>query len=323
MPADDAVEVQGEGEDKKAFQRSHRLVLGSQLEPTVFNPRQVYAGCSLFAGCSPEFFDVLEAESDEISRVGQVFHPGDVVVAQGEPAHSAFVVFRGHVEVLDDSKRTSQLGEGDFFGEGALLGLELIRPVTVRALSMCHLFEVQGVAFAKALARFRTARILFERFHSARVVKRQVPDVVSPTRRASRASSGNLDIGPGSPSARRRRERGRSGPRTSTAEDEAFMLRLEKSLQSDMRRNVHMPPLGEAVDAFGSIEGVKAGDNGLDLDLRLLPPLCTMIPVQKKSVHKVLEARMNWRSLQRRTTDLGAGEWKSTLFKRSGTVRID
>jgi glucose-6-phosphate 1-dehydrogenase len=80
-----------------------------------------------------------------------VCEAGDVVVREGEHGDKMYVICRGRVEVLDRSgKQLGTLGEGEFFGELAML-FSQPRTATVRALTPCDLFVLGKEDFERAL----------------------------------------------------------------------------------------------------------------------------------------------------------------------------
>jgi CRP-like cAMP-binding protein len=71
----------------------------------------------------------------------------ETIIRQGERGQSLFMIARGVVAVFVDSgdagvKRIASLHAGDFFGEMALLS-DKPRNATVRAVTDCHLYELQ------------------------------------------------------------------------------------------------------------------------------------------------------------------------------------
>jgi len=66
------------------------------------------------------------------------FEPGDEVIRQGDEGETAYVITSGRVEVLQDGKKLGELGDGDSFGEIALLS-KVKRTATVRCLTACEL----------------------------------------------------------------------------------------------------------------------------------------------------------------------------------------
>ena len=81
------------------------------------------------------------------------FAPGEIVVAEGEPGQSVFVVTTGSVRtyVRDAEGRNAAvrvLGEGDFFGEVSLLEGSP-RTATVTAAGRCELLEIDRLTLGK------------------------------------------------------------------------------------------------------------------------------------------------------------------------------
>ena len=114
--------------------------------------------CSpLFAGMSDEDLGQLVGESEVIS-----IKAGDVLIEQGAPGESAFVVLDGEHEVHIKSG-TQDIpvdirGKGDVLGEMALLSREP-RTATVRALSDSTLLRIPPDAFEHLLSSSATARM--------------------------------------------------------------------------------------------------------------------------------------------------------------------
>ena len=93
------------------------------------------------------------------------FRPGDFIHRQGEAARVFSVIEEGQVEVLQkdpvtsDTKVVAVLGQGDFFGEGALLGN---RPheTSIRARSPVRLRQIGSELFAQIAGSFAPLREL-------------------------------------------------------------------------------------------------------------------------------------------------------------------
>ena len=76
---------------------------------------------------------------------------GTVVVRQGDPGDSYYLVASGELSVeVDGVRRSHTLGRGDGFGEIALLR-RIRRTATVTALSPCDLLVVESAAFLAAV----------------------------------------------------------------------------------------------------------------------------------------------------------------------------
>jgi CRP-like cAMP-binding protein len=78
-------------------------------------------------------------------ELGKIYHEGDVIVQQGETGDCMYVVQSGKVEVIQERDGQeiclAELGEGDFFGEMALLEKD-VRSATVRAIGEARVLTV-------------------------------------------------------------------------------------------------------------------------------------------------------------------------------------
>jgi CPA1 family monovalent cation:H+ antiporter len=103
----------------------------------------------LFKGLSDRALGKLAAQAQTVT-----FLPGDIVIGEGEKGSALYILMRGSVEVVrgidDAATRVALLGQGDIFGERALLHDE-IRSATVRAVSALTLLRLTR-ASVRALA---------------------------------------------------------------------------------------------------------------------------------------------------------------------------
>jgi CRP-like cAMP-binding protein len=76
---------------------------------------------------------------------------GQIVFNKGEPGDSLYIVVSGTVEVLDGERLLNKLGEGDIFGELALLDPEP-RLATVKTTEAAHLLRLDEAHFQTILA---------------------------------------------------------------------------------------------------------------------------------------------------------------------------
>ena len=101
------------------------------------------------------------------------YRPGDFIHRQGEPARVFSIIEEGQVEVLQKDSQTSDtklltvLGQGDFFGEGALLGN---RPheTSIRARSAVRLRQVGSTLFSELAGSFAPLRDLLAKAVTSR-----------------------------------------------------------------------------------------------------------------------------------------------------------
>ena len=87
--------------------------------------------------------------------LGQRFSDGEVIVTEGQPGDSMYVIQSGAVEVVKQSDSGDQtlgtLKQGQFFGEMAIFEDE-VRSATVRAVGEAHVIEVDKKSVEKRIA---------------------------------------------------------------------------------------------------------------------------------------------------------------------------
>ena len=106
----------------------------------------------------PEFYIPVPggygSEHTSVS-VGQRFSDREVIVAEGQPGDSMYVIQSGSVEVVKQSDSGDQslgtLKQGQFFGEMAIFEDE-VRSATVRAVGEAHVIEVDKKSVEKRIA---------------------------------------------------------------------------------------------------------------------------------------------------------------------------
>jgi CRP/FNR family cyclic AMP-dependent transcriptional regulator len=99
----------------------------------------------LFKGCSK-----AERKAIERNAVEKHVAKGEVVVDEGAVGQSAYVIVSGSVAVLRHGRKVAELGEGQMFGEIALLD-RLPRTASVKALSDLTLLELHQKEFDAVL----------------------------------------------------------------------------------------------------------------------------------------------------------------------------
>jgi CRP-like cAMP-binding protein len=102
---------------------------------------------------------------------------GEMVVRDGEPGDSCFVLARGEARVLKrdpllprgDLVEVSRLGDGDLFGEVAMLG-ERRRHASVQAVSDCELLEIPRAHLVQVGRRFPEVESFLQTFYRERLI---------------------------------------------------------------------------------------------------------------------------------------------------------
>jgi len=122
-------------------------------------------GAALFSGCRRALVPRI---ADGIRR--RRYAPGDVLVTEGDPGHSVFLIARGSVRILVRGGHgqpfdVRRLDAGDSFGEVAVLS-GWPRTATVVAATPCDILEVDREALETLLDLRPKARRLLE--HQAR-----------------------------------------------------------------------------------------------------------------------------------------------------------
>jgi hypothetical protein len=101
------------------------------------------------------------------------FDPGDIIVGDGEPGDSLFVISSGKVKAFVKGaggryRAAAELGEGDFFGEIAIL-YGRPRTATVTAADHCELLELEKATVEALTGSHPGVREVLQSFCNARV----------------------------------------------------------------------------------------------------------------------------------------------------------
>lgn len=101
-------------------------------------------------------FDVCQfTPGGTAGRSALAYRAGQPIFAQGDPADSVFYLLEGRVKITVTSEQGKEavialLGEGDFFGEGCLLGC-IQRPVTAQAMAPTSAVRVEKAEMSRLL----------------------------------------------------------------------------------------------------------------------------------------------------------------------------
>ena len=136
--------------------------MGSQSEMLMDLPRSLHIEVALHLHRNVlRKVPIFERASEVFLRelvlhlVPQVFIPGETIVRRGEIGHRIYFINKGTVEVLahDEGSVVATLGDGDFFGEWALLSSQP-RANTVVAVDYCNLYALDRDKFDQVLDGF-------------------------------------------------------------------------------------------------------------------------------------------------------------------------
>ncbi len=121
-----------------------------QGDVSLFLKRDVIQKVPFFHGATDELIREIA-----LAMRPQVYMPGDLVFRAGEKGGEMFFIGRGRIEVLGKDGITVQatLGDGQFFGEGALV-LGQPRSASVRAAGFCDLYALDKKSFDGIISRY-------------------------------------------------------------------------------------------------------------------------------------------------------------------------
>jgi CRP-like cAMP-binding protein len=143
------------------------FIAASQPEPAAQEERRAFVSTPLFEGFSQE---ELVAVIHGLKLL--TFAPGDILVAEGAPGDSLFILASGSVKAFVRNPRghyvkVNDLGEGAFFGEiAALTGKP--RTATITAASPCEVLELDRASLDAITATHPRVREILKRFHEQR-----------------------------------------------------------------------------------------------------------------------------------------------------------
>ena len=140
----------------------------------IFSPAAAPAPPSDVKVETPLFRDFSAQELAEVIRGMKLrtFEPGEILVGEGEPGQSLFVLTRGRVRafVRDAEGRqveVRQLEEGEFFGEAAILTGHR-RSATLTAAADCETLELDRATLDDIARRHPRVWNVLTEFHKAR-----------------------------------------------------------------------------------------------------------------------------------------------------------
>jgi len=150
------------------------VVAPKDQAPEVLAPASVGPGYVSGLKASPLFADFGEEELVELIREFRLlsFEAGEVVVSEGEPGQSLFILTAGTVKVsvrnaAGRNVSLAELGAGAFFGEMAAVSGKP-RTATVTAREPCELLELDKPALDALCERHARIREILEEFYVAR-----------------------------------------------------------------------------------------------------------------------------------------------------------
>jgi CRP-like cAMP-binding protein len=126
------------------------------LAPTMDQKTAIVAGLPIFARLEPRSQEAVATQAKVISVPAET-----VLLREGEPAESFYVIVRGTVHVERDGRFVRSMSTGGFLGEVALIeGSE--RTATATCTTDCELLEFGSFEFGRVMAAFPDVRARVE-----------------------------------------------------------------------------------------------------------------------------------------------------------------
>lgn len=160
-----------------------------EQEPTVYDDNQDLARAfaqphpPLDLASAPARFALLaslpEPAVEQISA-GVIRHrigSGEIVLREGDPGDSCYLVGHGEVRVLKrdplaprgDLMEVSRLAEGELFGEVAMMS-DRRRHATVQAVTDSEVLEIPGAVLRQVASRFPEVDVFLQKFYRDRII---------------------------------------------------------------------------------------------------------------------------------------------------------
>lgn len=122
----------------------------------------------------PFFAPLQETESEELAEDAtmHVFSAGEMIIREGDPGRSVYVILDGRVRVFtrdydDNELELATLGVGQFFGEMSFISDEP-RSSSVAALELSVVVELSYDSMAKVIEQNQTVKQVLEKYHKFR-----------------------------------------------------------------------------------------------------------------------------------------------------------
>ena len=165
-PAEPAAALAGtpaDGDDLEGLD----YIAAAEPEPAPAEQRPAFVSTPLFEGFSQE---ELVAVIHGLKLL--TFAPGDILVAEGGPGDSLFILASGSVKAFvrnpkGNYVKVNELGEGAFFGEIAVLTGKP-RTATITAAAPCEVLELDRSSLDAITATHPRVREILKKFHEQR-----------------------------------------------------------------------------------------------------------------------------------------------------------
>lgn len=133
-----------------------------QYELKIYKQMNLVSKVKIFADCNQS---ILKEVSKKLKV--HTFEPGNLIIKEGVIGSSLYFVSFGVVSVYSKDKVISILGDGDFFGEIAIIK-KVTRTANVKAITFCELYSLEKDDFVELVSKHPELKVSFENYCKSR-----------------------------------------------------------------------------------------------------------------------------------------------------------
>lgn len=150
--------------DKRLSEDDSTII--SELPVALQAELKIYMNIKLIAGV-PAFKNSSHNCLKEIAKILEqiYFSPGQSIIKTGDIGNEMFIIGHGQVEIIVNQNRIAHLGDGQFFGEIALLE-ETVRNADVVSTTYCDLYKLSKENFLKTIKKHPELLTCMKKFMS-------------------------------------------------------------------------------------------------------------------------------------------------------------
>jgi CRP-like cAMP-binding protein len=118
----------------------------------------------VFSACCEENLEVIAEYMDE-----RYFEAGQMVCEEGQPGQEVFIITGGTADVIDEGQKVAELGEGDCFGELAVLADQPRTASIIATAEQLETLVLPGEVFQEILVKHPSVGLELLKLMSLRI----------------------------------------------------------------------------------------------------------------------------------------------------------